>query len=76
MMAAADEVIVLADSSKFGQSALARLCPLSEVDVMVVDEGLDPVWRERLKAEGIELVLAPLGPEAEAAVRRDDDGAG
>ncbi|RMG38967.1 MAG: DeoR/GlpR transcriptional regulator [Planctomycetota bacterium] len=74
MMAAADEVIVLADSSKFGRSALARLCPLENVDVMIVDEGLDPVWRRRLEAEGIELVLAPLDAEEVRSKPERNDG--
>src|SRR5687767_13731652 len=32
MMAQAQRIILLADSKKFGQQALAKLCPLSEVD--------------------------------------------
>ena len=35
--AAAARVIVLADSSKFGHSSLARLCGLCEIDLLVVD---------------------------------------
>ena len=40
MMAAADEVIVVADSSKFGHASLALLCGLSDVDVLVVDRAV------------------------------------
>lgn len=59
MMQSADEVIVVADSTKFGCSSLAQLCELSELDVMVVDDQLSPEWRERVTSAGVKLVLAP-----------------
>ncbi|MBM4088845.1 MAG: DeoR/GlpR transcriptional regulator [Planctomycetes bacterium] len=59
MMAAADEVIVVADSSKFGHSSLAHLCGLSEIDVLVVDEGISDQWRRCLVEEGVRVVVAP-----------------
>ena len=58
MMAAADEVIVVADSSKFGHTSLALLCGLSEVDVLVVDRGISEEWRQRLVAAGVRLMVA------------------
>jgi DeoR/GlpR family transcriptional regulator of sugar metabolism len=58
MMAAADEVIVVADSSKFGHTSLALLCGLSEVDLLVVDRGITDPWRERLVAAGVRLIVA------------------
>jgi DeoR family fructose operon transcriptional repressor len=60
MMQAADEVIVVADSTKFGCSSLAQLCELSEIDVMVVDSDLTPQWRERIEAAGAKLIIADL----------------
>ncbi len=41
MIAAAARTAVLADSSKFGQRALARVATLAEVDAIVTDAGLD-----------------------------------
>ena len=38
MMHAADQVIVVADSTKFGEQSLAHLCPLNAVQTLVVDE--------------------------------------
>jgi DeoR/GlpR family transcriptional regulator of sugar metabolism len=37
MMGAAQRVVVLADASKFDRSALAVICPLSRIDVLVTD---------------------------------------
>ena len=58
MMQAADTTIVVADSSKFGRSSLARLCDLSDVDTVVSDDELDSTWRQRLQSAGVELHLA------------------
>ena len=35
------EVIVVADSSKFGQDVLSHICPLSDVDLIITDNKLD-----------------------------------
>ena len=66
MMRAADEVIVIADSAKFGRSALARLCGLDDIDVLVVDEGIDAEWLERLRDARVRVVVAPNSDSASA----------
>jgi len=58
MMAAADEVIVVADSTKIGHKSLAYVCPLGEVDHMVVDNEISEDWRSRILAEGVKLHVA------------------
>lgn len=58
MMKAADEVIVVADSSKFDRSSLALLCPLAEVDILVVDSEISKTWQHRLEDAGVKLVIA------------------
>jgi DeoR/GlpR family transcriptional regulator of sugar metabolism len=58
MMHAADRVIVVADSTKFGRQSLAHLCPLNAVQTLVVDEQLPPEWQERIVAAGVQLLLA------------------
>lgn len=60
MMQSADQTIVVADSSKFGRSSLARLCTLSEVETIVSDVGLNELSRQQIEAAGVELVLAEL----------------
>lgn len=58
MMRCADQTIVVADSSKFGRSSLARLCPLKEIRTIVVDDSLDEAWQQRLEEQGVRLILA------------------
>ena len=48
MMHAADEVIVVADSTKFGHRAWRTCATLDEVDALVVDNEIADDWRERV----------------------------
>ncbi len=66
MMQCADEVIVVADHTKFGKRALAQLGTWDEIDRVVTDEGLDASWQSTLERAGVRLVLAPV----EASARR------
>jgi DeoR/GlpR family transcriptional regulator of sugar metabolism len=58
MMRAADEVILLADSTKYGHQSLALVCPLSEIDTFVVDDAISPEWRSKIDAAGAKLTIA------------------
>jgi DeoR/GlpR family transcriptional regulator of sugar metabolism len=58
MIRAADEVNILADRSKFGRRALARLCGWDSIDRIVSDEQLDSRWQEVVRAAGSELIMA------------------
>jgi DeoR family transcriptional regulator of aga operon len=42
MMAAARQVVVVADSSKFEHRALAPVCGLGDIDLIVTDDSLEP----------------------------------
>jgi DeoR/GlpR family transcriptional regulator of sugar metabolism len=58
MMRAADEVIVVADSTKFGRQSLAHLCGLGEVRHLVVDSETPSEWREKATEAGVVLHVA------------------
>jgi len=58
MMRSSERVILLADSSKFGRSGLARVGDLEAVDTIVSDSGLAQDWRKRIAALSIELLIA------------------
>lgn len=58
MMKAADEVIVLADSTKFGRQSLALLSTLAEVQQLVVDHEITEDWRSKVVAAGVKLHVA------------------
>jgi len=58
MMQAADEVIVVADSTKFGHQSLTHLCPLGDVDHLVVDSHIAEEWQHKVTAAGVQLLIA------------------
>jgi len=57
MIEAAEEVVVVSDSSKLGHSALAHLCSLDVVDRLVVDSGITEEWRQIVSNAGVELIV-------------------
>jgi len=46
------EVVVLADSTKFGRVGPVVICPLDQIDVVVVDDGVDPEVCELIEQAG------------------------
>jgi DeoR/GlpR family transcriptional regulator of sugar metabolism len=58
MMQRVQQVVLLADSSKFGHSALARLCTLDAIHVVVTDAGLTKEHREPIEKAGCKLIIA------------------
>jgi DeoR family transcriptional regulator, fructose operon transcriptional repressor len=58
MMAQAQEVVLLLDSTKFGQKALVPLCQLKEVDTVVCDAELSDEHRQQVAVAGCRLIVA------------------
>jgi len=58
MIGAGRNVILLADSSKWGRVAFAKVVPLSAIHTLVTDTGLPAEARAEIERMGIELVLA------------------
>lgn len=58
MIRAADKVVVVADSTKFGKKSLAHICELSEMHTLVVDDKLSDAWRARVTDAGVNLTIA------------------
>ncbi|WP_406696608.1 DeoR/GlpR family DNA-binding transcription regulator [Singulisphaera sp. Ch08] len=76
MMSCGQEVIIVADHSKFGRLALARLCGLEEVQHLVVDSGLEDEDRAMVERAGVTIHLASMAGEnvegrANGALRSD-----
>ncbi|MGA2616605.1 MAG: DeoR/GlpR family DNA-binding transcription regulator [Thermoguttaceae bacterium] len=63
MLRAGGEVIVVADSTKFGHQSLGHVCPLGAVHCLVVDDRLSEAWREKIAAAGVKLLLAEVAEE-------------
>jgi DeoR family transcriptional regulator, fructose operon transcriptional repressor len=60
MIAAAAQVVLVADHTKFGRRSYVRVAPLSAVHVVVTDERCPPDFLQMLSARGIRTIVAPL----------------
>lgn len=59
MVKAVPQVVVLADSSKFGKKGFGRICGLEDVHTIVTDDGLADRYRKSLQGIGLNLIIAP-----------------
>ena len=65
MRAAADRSVLVFDHTKIGKSALNFFSDLSAFDTVLVDDGIDPDYAERLLRAKINLKLVPASLRAE-----------
>jgi DeoR family transcriptional regulator of aga operon len=72
MMRAADHVVVVADSSKFGCAALVRVADLDDVDLVITDDGLS---HEQAAEYPVEVRRVPAGPAPALLGMPDPDDA-
>ncbi|MBX3425447.1 MAG: DeoR/GlpR transcriptional regulator [Pirellulales bacterium] len=68
MLAAAEEVMAVIDSTKFGHQSLAFVCELPAIHRIVVDDELSPAWRRRLADARVETTIAPAIRDVAAAL--------
>lgn len=66
MMRSAGEVVLVADSSKFGKRGLARLSGWEMIDRVVSDGSLDSRWHDVVRSAGAEMILANVNEPAGA----------
>jgi DeoR/GlpR family transcriptional regulator of sugar metabolism len=71
MMRAADEVIVVADSTKIGRQSLAHLCEIGSVQHLVVDDRIDDAWRARIESAGVSLHVAVPAAEETGSTKEN-----
>jgi len=58
MVARAKRVVVIADSSKLGGHAFARICPISKVEMLVTDSGAPESVLAAFRDAGVEVISA------------------
>ncbi len=59
---AADLVVLLADSSKFAGSAFCTFGRLTDVDLVITDDGLKAETADRIRALGVPVEVAAISP--------------
>lgn len=58
MMRSADELVVLADHTKIGRLALTFLCPLADVDTLIVDSKIQADQRKLIEQADVRLIVS------------------
>jgi DeoR family transcriptional regulator, aga operon transcriptional repressor len=58
MVERATRVVIIADSSKLGGHAFARVCPVDRIEALVTDSGADPGMVAAFEAAGVRVITA------------------
>lgn len=61
MLRSAREVILVADSSKFGRAAFARICGLERVHCLITDEAAPAPFLEAIAKLGVKVIAVRAG---------------
>ncbi len=57
MIKAAQKVIVLSDSTKFGKRGFGRICGIEDVNHIITDKGIPDYYINHLEGMGIEVTI-------------------
>ena len=68
MIQAANEVILVADSSKFGLAQLVKICPLNALQIIVTDESISAQAVFELEAEGPRVITPQWVAQKQASL--------
>lgn len=71
MMRCGQEIYLAVDHTKFGKRALTRLCALSDIHGVIVDDQLDPADGEMVVNAKARLLLAPVAADRPPAGLRE-----
>ena len=58
MIRSAKHIILVADSTKFGNISVTHFAELADIDTIITDDGLSKEYRNILVDRGIELLIA------------------
>lgn len=58
MIAAAQQTIVLADSSKFGRKGFGKICAVEDIDYLITDAGISDTFKTELEEKGVEVLVS------------------
>lgn len=57
MIRTAQKTIIVTDSSKFGRRGFGKICPLSDIDQIITDDGISQTMIRDLENMGIEVIV-------------------
>lgn len=68
LLGQADEVVVMADASKFAARSSLILCPLERIGTLITDTGIDDRAAAMVEAAGVRLIVVEPGAQAAGRV--------
>ena len=57
MIASAEQVILLADSSKIGEIGFQKFADLSDIDILITDNGISDAAAKKLRKQISEVIV-------------------
>ncbi|MDN3664838.1 DeoR/GlpR family DNA-binding transcription regulator [Algibacter miyuki] len=57
MLEAAQKIIVLADSTKFGKKSFAKICNINRIDEIITDSGISASNKRKLEEKGVKVTV-------------------
>ncbi len=60
IMRSAQKMIALVDSSKFGKEDLTPFASIEDINVLLTDNGISPMWKEKLEQFGVKTILCSV----------------
>lgn len=51
-------IVLVSDTSKFSRSALAKVCGINSIDILITDKGITDEINEQLRKKGIQIIIA------------------
>jgi len=67
LMGQTDELVVLADASKFERRSPLLICSLERIDILITDEGIDDASVSMLEAADVKVIVATHKPVEKTA---------
>lgn len=58
MIRSARQIVVVADSTKFGKISVTHFAGLDQIDMIITDKGISEDCRKKIRDRGIELIIA------------------
>ncbi|WP_223266416.1 DeoR/GlpR family DNA-binding transcription regulator [Gelidibacter gilvus] len=58
MLASAQKIIVLADSSKIGKKSFAKICDFDQIHELITDNGISAIIKKKIEKKGIKVTIA------------------
>jgi DeoR/GlpR family transcriptional regulator of sugar metabolism len=64
MIKGAQKVLLCVDHTKLGRKSVLPLCGVDSIDTVITDEGAPAEILDSLRAQGVEVVIAPIARPA------------